>query len=65
MFWSTFSRDWAISDMRASRAVWKGVVAGGEGRVDDIFLLFRGGVGKEVGKRRNGPRGLGGDGVLG
>lgn len=65
MFWSTFSRDWAISDMRASRAVWKGVVAGWEGRVDDIFSSVSRGVGKEVGKRRTGPRGLGGDGVLG
>lgn len=50
MFWSTFSSDCAISEMRASRAVWKGVVGGGigGGRVDVIFFPFggRGGGGE-------------------
>lgn len=42
MFWSTFSSDCAISEMRASRAVWKGVVGGefGGRRVDAIFFPF-------------------------
>lgn len=42
MFWSTFSRDCAISETRASRAVWKGVGGGGGGRVDAISSVFVG-----------------------
>lgn len=48
MFWSTFSSDCAISEMRASRALWKGVVGGGigGGRVDAIFFPVDGRGGK-------------------
>lgn len=42
MFWSTFSRDCAISDTSASRAVWKGVGAGGGGRVEAISSVLEG-----------------------
>lgn len=40
MFWSTFSRDCAISDTSASRAVWKGVGGGGGGRVEAISSVL-------------------------
>lgn len=40
MFWSTFSRDCAISETRASRAVWKGVGGVDGGRVDAISSVL-------------------------